>query len=173
MPSAAYIGLGSNLGDRVANLRRALERMDGLPKTRVLRTSSVYRTEPVGKPDQPEFLNMAAEVETGLEPRELLKALFGIEKELGRARGERWGPRTMDLDILHFGGRMLKEPDLEIPHPRAHQRAFVLAPLAELAPDLADPATGVTVKEMLEKLDQQGQGVEKAGNLLTDRAEET
>lgn len=173
MPSAAYIGLGSNLGDREANLRRALELTASLPGTKVLRVSSIYRTQPLGKADQPEFLNMAAEVETGLEPRELMVSLHDIEKELGRMRGERWGPRTIDLDILFYGDRVLRGSDLEIPHPRAHQRAFVLVPLAELAPDLADPVSGMTVREMQEGLERKGQRVEKAGNLSTDRAEET
>ncbi len=169
MPSAAYIGLGSNLGDREANLSRALNLMAGLPETKVLRVSSVYRTQPLGKADQPEFLNMAAEVGTGLEPGQLLKSLQEIESRLGRRREELWGPRTIDLDILYYGDRTVKEPGLVIPHPRAHQRAFVLEPLSELEPDLADPVTGMTVKEMLGRLDRGGQGVEKAGVLPRPR----
>lgn len=169
----AYIGLGSNLGDREGNLRRALGLMAEIPETNVLRASSIYRTQPQGKADQPEFLNMAAEVETGLEPRELLRSLLKIERELRRVRGERWGPRTIDLDILYYGDRILKEPDLEIPHPRARQRAFVLEPLAELAPDLADPVARMTVREMLEGLDRTGQRVEKAGVLASGRTVQT
>lgn len=171
MAILAYIGLGSNLGDREANLRRALKVMAGLPGIRVLRFSSVYRTEPVGKRGQPEFLNMVAEVETGLEPRDLLRLLLDIEKQLGRVRQGRWGPRTIDLDILYYGDRILTEPDLEIPHPRAHQRVFVLVPLAELAPGLADPVTGRTVGGMLEGLDRTGQSVEKLGVLTTGRTD--
>jgi 2-amino-4-hydroxy-6-hydroxymethyldihydropteridine diphosphokinase len=165
MAVIAYIGLGSNLGDREAALRRAVEMLAGMPGTKVLRVSSIYRTQPVGKTDQPEFLNMAAEVGTGLEPRELMAFLRGIEKKLGRMRGERWGPRTIDLDILFYEDRVLREPDLEIPHPRINQRAFVLEPLSELVPDLVDPITGKTVSQILAGLDRRGQRVEKTAEL--------
>lgn len=166
MAAIAYIGLGSNLGDREENLRRALEMMDGLPGTRVLRVSSLYRTEPVGVTDQPEFLNLAVELETELEPKALLISLQKIEDDLGRVRQVRWGSRTIDLDIIYYGDRIVEEPKLEVPHPRANQRAFVLEPLAEIAPDLVDPVTGRSVKEMLEELDRKGQRVEKAGSIV-------
>lgn len=166
MAVIAYIGLGSNLGDREENLRRALEMMDGLPGTRVLRVSSLYRTEPVGVTDQPEFLNLAVELETELEPKALLISLQKIEDDLGRVRQVRWGSRTIDLDIIYYGDRIVEEPKLEVPHPRANQRAFVLEPLAEIAPDLVDPVTGRSVKEMLEELDRKGQRVEKAGSIV-------
>lgn len=170
MAALAFIGIGSNQGDRGENLRRAMERLGGLEDTKVLRASSIYRTEPVGRTDQPEFLNMAAELETSLAPGELMKTLLEIEKGLGRTREERWGPRTVDLDILYYGNQVVKGPDLEIPHPRAHQRAFVLEPLSELAPELVDPISGKTVREMLAGLDRRGQGVEKAGSIKPDRA---
>lgn len=160
-----YISLGSNQGDRLANLRLAVEALKGIPGTLVTGTSGIYATEPVGKTNQPEFLNLAAEIETGLEPGDLLAALQNVEKGLGRERGERWGPRTIDLDILYFGQRIVGQPDLTIPHPRAQQRAFVLEPLAELAPELVDPVTGKTVAEMLERLDRSGQCVERAAGL--------
>ena len=164
MSTVVYIGLGSNQGDRLANLRLAVEALKGIPGTQVARTSGIYATEPVGKANQPEFLNLAAEIETGLEPGELLAALQNVEKELGRERGERWGPRIIDLDILYFGQRIVGQPDLIIPHPRAQQRAFVLEPLAELAPELVDPVTGKTVREMLAGLDRRGQRVREGGN---------
>jgi 2-amino-4-hydroxy-6-hydroxymethyldihydropteridine diphosphokinase len=165
MAETVYIGLGSNQGDQQGNLRRAVEAVARLPDTRVVEVSSIYKTEPVGKTGQPEFLNLAAELETGLEPGRLLESLLKIEETLGRRRGERWGPRTIDLDILYFGQRIVGQPDLIIPHPRAHQRAFVLEPLAELAPELVDPVTGKTIAEMLAGMDRRGQGVEKAAGL--------
>jgi 2-amino-4-hydroxy-6-hydroxymethyldihydropteridine diphosphokinase len=129
-----YLGLGSNLGDRLANLGKAARELEerGL---RILRSSRVYETEPVGGPPQPEYLNAVVEVGTELEPRELLAVCLEVESEMGRVRGERWGPRVIDIDILTFGDRAISEPDLEIPHPRMHERAFVLIPLLELDAD--------------------------------------
>jgi 2-amino-4-hydroxy-6-hydroxymethyldihydropteridine diphosphokinase len=129
----AYLGLGSNQGDRAALLAEALSLLDATAGIRLVALSSLYATAPVGPQDQPEFLNLAAEVSTSLSPEELLAACLGIEAALGRVRGERWGPRTMDLDILLYGDRRIAGPGLEVPHPRMRERAFVLQPLAEIA----------------------------------------
>jgi 2-amino-4-hydroxy-6-hydroxymethyldihydropteridine diphosphokinase len=136
----AFIGLGSNLGDRQALLEEALRRLDADPSVTVKAVSVFRETEPVGVVDQPRFLNAAAAVETTLEPRELLDRLLAVELALGRDRsGERWGPRTVDLDLLLFGDLVVDEPGLTVPHPRLHERRFVLEPLLELDPALALP----------------------------------
>jgi 2-amino-4-hydroxy-6-hydroxymethyldihydropteridine diphosphokinase len=128
-----YLGLGSNLGDRLANLLAAV---DGLRRRgiRVVRSSRVYETEPVG-PDQPDFLNAVIEVDTDLGARELLATCLDVEAALGRERAERWGPRVIDLDVLTFGRETIDEPGLLVPHPRMHERGFVLIPLLELDAD--------------------------------------
>lgn len=135
----AFIGLGANQGDPVENLKAALKLMDNNPGITVIHVSSVYLTEPVGYEDQPWFHNLVAEVETELEPFELLAVLQGIENELGRVRTIRWGPRTVDLDILLYDGVQLNEEKLTIPHPRMKDRAFVMVPLAEIAPGALFP----------------------------------
>ncbi len=127
----AFLGLGSNLGDRLENLRRAVELLDGVDGIRVVRTSGVYETAPVGPP-QPDYLNAVAEVSTSLPAHELLAAALRVEQELGRVRAERWGPRTLDVDLLTYGDERIDEPGLTVPHPRMHERAFVLIPLFEL-----------------------------------------
>ncbi|HEX9711744.1 MAG TPA: 2-amino-4-hydroxy-6-hydroxymethyldihydropteridine diphosphokinase [Actinomycetota bacterium] len=140
----AYIGLGANLGDRLHVINQAIEALDW-GDTRVVSRSSVYETDPVGGPsDQPPFLNMVIAVETDLEPRGLFERCLAVEAALGRDRWleQRWGPRAIDLDILVFGDQVIDEPDLLIPHPRMHERAFVLVPLAEIAPDLVVPGRG-------------------------------
>jgi 2-amino-4-hydroxy-6-hydroxymethyldihydropteridine diphosphokinase len=119
--------------------------------TRVVARSAVRETDPVGPP-QPRFLNAVVEIETGLEPRALLDAMHAIERDLGRVRAERWGPRTIDLDLLLFGDRTIDEPDLCVPHPRLAERRFVLEPLAELAPARVPPGTDRTVRQLLEAL---------------------
>ena len=129
----AYLGLGSNLGDREALLARALERLTSPPGVWITALSSLYATAPVGPQDQPEFLNLAVEVTTSLAPQDLLAACQAIETALGRVRAERWGPRTIDLDLLLYGELRLAEPGLELPHPRMLERPFVLQPLAEIA----------------------------------------
>ena len=135
----AYIGLGSNLGDREATLRRALD----LLGDEVVAVSSFRETEPVGYLDQPRFLNAAAALDTELAPRALLDRLLEVERELGRTReGPRFGPRTIDLDLLLYGDRTIDEPGLTVPHPRLAERLFVLEPLAELDPDLDVPGHG-------------------------------
>ena len=133
---AAYLGLGSNQGDRAALLRDALVRLDLVPGVRIVALSSLYATAPVGPQDQPEFFNAAAGVRTVLSPHELLAACLGIESALGRLRTERWGPRTIDLDLLLYNDLRIAEPGLELPHPRLRERAFVLQPLAEIAGSL-------------------------------------
>jgi 2-amino-4-hydroxy-6-hydroxymethyldihydropteridine diphosphokinase len=132
-----YVGLGANLGDRAAAIRAAAEALGAR------RLSTIRETEPWGLEEQPPFLNAVAELETELEPRALLDRLLAVERELGRVRtGPRWGPRTIDLDLLVYGDRVVDEPALKVPHPRLHERAFALEPLAELAPDLEIPGHG-------------------------------
>ncbi len=150
MTVMAYLGLGSNLGDRRGHLERALAALGREDGVRVLRISPLYETAPVGGPaGQGPYLNAVAEVETDLGPRELLATLLGIEQSLGRVRQERDGPRTIDLDLLFHGDRVLDEPDLVVPHPRLHQRLFVLRPLADLAPGLLHPVERRTVADLL------------------------
>jgi 2-amino-4-hydroxy-6-hydroxymethyldihydropteridine diphosphokinase len=133
--AAAYLGLGSNQGDRLRLLQAAADRLDASTGVRVVRSSRVYETRPVGGPAQPDFLNAVIEVATELEPVELLHACQRVEAALGRTREVRWGPRTIDIDVLGFDERRIDEPELVVPHPRMHQRAFVLAPLLELDAD--------------------------------------
>jgi len=149
----AYVGLGSNLGDREETLRRALAALAGDPAIEVAAVSSFRETDPVGYLDQPRFLNAAAAVETDLAPQELLERLLAIERSLGRTRdGPRFGPRTIDLDLLLYDDVRLDEPGLTLPHPRAHERTFVLEPLGELDPDLEIPGKGA-VQDLLAGLD--------------------
>jgi 2-amino-4-hydroxy-6-hydroxymethyldihydropteridine diphosphokinase len=142
----AYVGLGANLGDREATIRRAVELLGAR------RVSALRETEPWGYADQPRFLNGVAELETDEGPRALLERLLAVERELGRTReGPRYGPRTIDLDLLLYGEQTIREPGLTVPHPRLHERAFVLEPLAELAPGLVVPGLG-TVEGLLARL---------------------
>jgi 2-amino-4-hydroxy-6-hydroxymethyldihydropteridine diphosphokinase len=142
----AYVGLGSNLGDRRATLESALARL------RPRRASAIVETDPWGRADQPAFLNAVAELETEQAPEELLGSLLALEREHGRVRRERWGPRTLDLDLLLYGDRIVRTPALEIPHPRLAERRFVLEGLAELCPDLVVPGLGRTVRDLLERV---------------------
>ena len=138
-----YLGLGANLGDREPTIRTALERLGAHEQIDVRRVSRLRETEPVGYEDQPRFLNGVARIQTSLEPRELLTVLLELERDLGRTRdGPRFGPRTIDLDILLYDDRVVDEPGLRIPHPRMAERAFVLEPLAELDPGLEIPGRG-------------------------------
>lgn len=150
--SKAWIGIGSNLGDRLDYIRQALGFMDALPETSVLRVSSVYDTEPEGNASQPRYLNAVAEVETAFEPREFLRKLGDIEERCGRVRREVWGPRTLDLDLLIFGDLVIESEELTVPHPRASNRAFVLVPMAELEPWLVVPGIGETVTTIIGRL---------------------
>jgi len=139
----AFVGLGTNLGDREAMLRSALEQLSAEPGVEVVGVSSFRDTAPVGFTEQPRFLNAAAAVETGLPARELLDRLLAIERRLGRTRGgPRFGPRTIDLDLLLYGDRQIREAGLEVPHPRLHERLFALEPLAELDAGLVVPGRG-------------------------------
>jgi len=140
----AWIGLGANLGDAAGTLRAAIAALDGLPDTRLLRASSLYATPAWGNLDQPPFVNAVAGVETTLRPLDLLQALLALERDFGRVRDPalHWGPRALDLDLLLHGGCRIELPQLTVPHPYLHQRAFVLVPLAETAPDLVIPGHG-------------------------------
>jgi 2-amino-4-hydroxy-6-hydroxymethyldihydropteridine diphosphokinase len=152
-----FLGLGSNLGDRSSSLEQAAELIAKLPDTEVVRLSSVYETEPWGVSGQGNFLNQVAEIRTGLSPAGLLDACHAIENRLGRERTcGRWGPRTIDIDILYFGTSVIEEENLRLPHPAAAGRRFVLEPLAEIAPGFTDPESGRTVAEMLKACGDNG-----------------
>jgi 2-amino-4-hydroxy-6-hydroxymethyldihydropteridine diphosphokinase len=149
-----YLGLGTNLGDRQRNLEAALEKL-AAPDLHILRISSVYETAPVDTDDPRWFLNLVVEAETDLFPMQLLWRTGKIEHSLGRVRTVVNGPRTIDIDILLYGRTVIHSPSLEVPHPRMHQRRFVLAPLAELAPDLRHPVTRKTIRELLDAAPEQ------------------
>lgn len=139
----AYIGLGSNLADPRAQIERAFDELARMPGSTLLARSSAWASAPWGRTDQPEFVNAAAAVATALSAEDLLRALLDIERRGGRERGsERWGPRTIDLDVLAYADRRIDLPGLQVPHPHLHERAFVLLPLAEIAPDLEIPGRG-------------------------------
>jgi 2-amino-4-hydroxy-6-hydroxymethyldihydropteridine diphosphokinase len=136
----AYIGIGSNVGDRTMFVRSAIDALDADDAIEVRRVSSLYETAPVGGPPQRSFVNVVAEIDTGMSPQALLRTCKGLEEALGREPSEiRWGPRVVDLDVLLYGEEKVNDPDLEIPHPRMAERRFVLVPLLEIAPDAADP----------------------------------
>lgn len=141
----ACIGLGANLGDARASVREAIAVLDLLPATRLLRASRLYRTRAWGHTEQPDFINAAAMIETSLGARELLDGLLALERDFGRLRveGERWGPRTLDLDLLVFGDAVIDQPGLQVPHPHLHERAFALLPLAEIASEVSIPGVGI------------------------------
>ena len=154
----AYVGLGANLGEPLQQLEEALTAMSGLPRTRIAARSSFYRSAPVGYEAQPDFVNAVAAVDTGLAPGELLEGLQGIERRHGRERSFPNAPRTLDLDILLYGDERIARPGLTVPHPRMHQRAFVLQPLVEIAPDTVVPGRG-SARTLLEQC--AGQQIER------------
>lgn len=159
---AAYIGLGSNLDDPAARITSALQSISLIPTTTLLRCSSRYRSRPRGPQDQPDYINAVAEIDTRLTAEQLFDCLQAIEKQQGRVRTQRWGPRTLDLDLLLFGGAVLHSDTLTVPHPEMHRRAFVLYPLHEIAPDIEIPGHG-SIRQLLrgvnpdevEKLEQE------------------
>jgi 2-amino-4-hydroxy-6-hydroxymethyldihydropteridine diphosphokinase len=146
----AYLSLGSNLGDRAANLRAALAQLD--EAGHLLAVSGLYETQPVDVPDQPWFLNCVAAIETDMTPRELLNLALRIEAEMGRLRMREKGPRKIDIDVVLFGNRIVDEPGLKIPHPAMHLRRFVLEPLVEIAPEVRHPELGKSARKMLAAL---------------------
>lgn len=149
-PIRAYVALGANLGDRARTIALALDQLRAHPRIEVGKVSSLLENPAVGgPPDSPPFLNGVAEVWTTLSPRDLLQTLLEIEHRLGRERHRKWDPRTIDLDLLLYGDRVIDEPELKVPHPRMAEREFVLAPLAEIAPDLVIPTQQKTTGELL------------------------
>jgi 2-amino-4-hydroxy-6-hydroxymethyldihydropteridine diphosphokinase len=148
-----FVGLGSNLGEREALIRMALDDLSRLPGTQLVRASSLYDTEPVGEVEQPNFLNAVAQLECEMSARQLLWNLLLIERRLGRVRTQKWGPRTIDLDLLFYRSETRATQFLTLPHPRLHERRFVLEPLCEIAPELVHPVLKKTSREMLASLD--------------------
>ncbi|MGB3615359.1 MAG: 2-amino-4-hydroxy-6-hydroxymethyldihydropteridine diphosphokinase [Elainellaceae cyanobacterium] len=158
-PHRAAIALGSNLGNSLVTLRGALQALDDHPAIAVRYTSQLYQTAAVGPP-QPDYLNACVVVETSLRAVDLLRSLLAIEQRFGRQRRERWGPRTLDLDLLLFDDVVIDVPELQVPHPRLAERAFVLVPLAEIAPDWVEPVSGKAIATLLATL---GDGAERDG----------
>lgn len=162
----AFLGLGSNLGDRQGVLQKAVRAIGALPTTRLTAVSPVYDTEPFGRKDQPAFLNAVLETATGLAPDALMPELRRIERDLGRTEGERWGPRLIDLDVLLYDGLTRDEGDVIVPHPGLPDRKFVLVPLCDLDPDLVHPVSGMTMTELLRACRDGGRVVRSVHHLL-------
>lgn len=153
MPATAYIALGANLGDRRANIESALEKLRQTPNLTLQKISTLIENAAMGGPaDSPPFLNGAAEIQTTLSAAQLLTRLLEIEKEIGRVRREKWGPRLIDLDLLLYDNQIISEPNLTLPHPLLHVRRFVLEPLAQIAPELVHPVLHKTIRALLGQL---------------------
>lgn len=150
--SIVFIGLGSNTGDKIENIKKAIEELGKVPENKVVDVSTLYRTEPVGGVDQDWFVNAVAELETTLSPRELLNTLLDVERGLGRVRNVKWGPRTIDLDILLYDDLIMDEEGLSIPHPLLQERGFVLVPMAEIAPKVIHPRLKKDMSEIMKSI---------------------
>jgi 2-amino-4-hydroxy-6-hydroxymethyldihydropteridine diphosphokinase len=164
----AFIGIGSNMRDPVFQCREAVRRLGCETGIRLVRVSALYRTEPVGKSDQPWFVNAVAEVRSGQRPRVLLETLKRIECEMGRIEGPRWGPRAIDLDLLLYGQEVVAEQGMVIPHPEMHRRRFVLEPLCELASYVVHPAFGVSARGLLDRLQDPARVERSSGETTAD-----
>ena len=151
-----YLGLGSNTGDRLKNLNAAVCRLENISGIQVLKVSPVYETVPVGGPEQPDYLNAVVGIETELKAAELLASCLGIEKDMGRTGTVRYGPRNIDIDIEFYGQDIIETTELTVPHPRMHERAFVLRPLSDIDPDFVHPVLRLTVKELLACVEDSG-----------------
>jgi len=162
----AFIGLGSNVGQREKFLNRAIAELKNVRQTRIVWTSSVYETDPVGMPDQPKFLNAAAEIETQLGPKELCAEVKAIEQKLGRTSTERWGPREIDVDVLLYDGLVFQDDEVTVPHPEMEKRKFVLIPLKEIAPDLVHPISGMTMEELASACKDAGRVVQSYHKII-------
>lgn len=156
----AFLGLGSNVGEREKFLNKAVSELKGLRDTKIVWPSSVYETDPVGKTDQPKFLNAVVEIETTLEPKRLYAEVKAVEHRIGRTKTERWGPREIDIDVLLYDGVVFKDEEVTVPHPEMERRRFVLVPLKEIAPDLVHPVNGMTMEELAEACKDGGRVVQ-------------
>ncbi|MCL4872943.1 2-amino-4-hydroxy-6-hydroxymethyldihydropteridine diphosphokinase [bacterium] len=156
MEEKIFIALGSNLGKRESNIREAIRLAEKGGGLVVVKVSPLYESEPWGQEDQPRFVNAVMEARSGLSPGELLQYLKGIEAGMGRREAERWGPRLIDLDIIFYGSRVVRDERIEVPHPHAKERAFVMVPLSEIAPGFIDPLSGASVSELAARLGKEG-----------------
>ena len=157
----AFIGAGANLGEPVRQVRQALDELQKSPGVRLLGASSLYRAQPMGTVPQPPFINAVFSLECGISAQDLLTLLLDVEQRMGRVRGERWGPRVIDLDLLFYDEAIISEQGLEVPHPRLHERRFVLTPLVEIAPDILHPVLKKSASDLLASLPAEGPWVEK------------